>query len=167
MIQPPEAFSVQPSTVPKRGLEYGKALALDSDMYNEMKQAHRNFGFDVLMLVDGAVSVAEIADSMFQPNERVVELLKWAASKRIIEVPLCDEEAMVVSEATMGRFVKCPKFVGDLSKIKGADIEIVRLCDGTKTTEEIAEAAGIQNAKVIQIIARNKKFGIKMIGKTV
>jgi hypothetical protein len=167
VVQPPEAFNVQPSTVPKRGPGYANALALDSDLYNEMKQTHRNFGFDVLMLVDGVVSVVEIADSMFQPNERVIDLLKWAASKRIVEAPLCDEEDVVASEAKMGRFVKCPKFVGDMSKIKGGDIEIVRLCDGTKTTEEIAEAAGIQNAKVIQIIARNKKFGIKMIGKTV
>ena len=132
-----------------------------------MKQMHRNFGFDVLMLVDGALSVAQIADSMFQSNERVVELIKWAASKGIVEAPLSDEKVEVVSEPTMGRFVKCPRFVGDLSKIKGSDIEILRFCDGTKTTEGIAEIAGVQNSKVIQIIARNKKHGIKMIGKTV
>jgi hypothetical protein len=167
VVRLPEAFNVQPSTVPKRGQDYGTALSLDSDLYNEMKQAHRNFGFDVLMLVDGAVSVAQIADSMFQPNERVVDLIKWAASKGIVEAPLCDEMTEVDSEATMGRFVKCPKFMGDLSKIKGKDIEILRLCDGKKTTEEIAESAGVQNSQVIQIIARNKKHGIKMIGKTV
>ncbi|MHA1924397.1 MAG: hypothetical protein ACXABV_13220 [Candidatus Thorarchaeota archaeon] len=167
VARPPEAYNVQPSTVPKRGRDYETALSLDSDLHGEMKQMHRNFGFDVLMLVDGAVSVAQIADSMFQSNERVVELLKWAASRGIVEAPLCDEEAEVVSEPTMGRFVKCPKFVGDLSKIKGGDIEILKLCDGTKTTEEIAETAGVQNSKVIQIIARNKKHGVKMIGKTV
>lgn len=167
VVRPPEAFNVQPSTIPKRGLDYATALSLDSELYTEMKQAHRNFGFDVLMLVDGAVSVAQIADSMFQPNERVVELLKWAASKGIVEAPLCDEEAVVASEPTMGRFVKCPKFEGDLSKMKSGDLEILRLCDGTKTTEEIAEIVGTQNSQVIQIIARNKKHGIKMIGKTV
>jgi hypothetical protein len=167
VVRPPEAFNVQPSTIPKRGPDYATALSLDTELHTEMKQAHRNFGFDVLMLVDGAVSVAQIADSMFQSNERVVELIKWAASKGIVEAPLCDEEAMVVSEPTMGRFVKCPKFEGDLSKMKDADLEILRLCDGTKTTEEIAEIVGTQNSQVIQIIARNKKHGIKMIGKTV
>nr|KXH72106.1 MAG: hypothetical protein AM324_07840 [Candidatus Thorarchaeota archaeon SMTZ1-83] len=166
VVRPPEAFNVQPSTVPKRGPAYAAALTLDSDLYKEMKQMHRNFGFDVLMLVDGSLSVAQVADSMFQPNERVIDLLKWAASKNIVGVPLC-EESIVVSEATMGRFVKCPKFIGDLSKIDGRDVEILRLCDGTKTTEEIAEMAGVQNSKVIQIIARNKKYGIKMIGKTI
>jgi hypothetical protein len=163
----PEAFNVQPTTIPKRGQSYGDALNLDSDLHNEMKQVHGNFGFDVLMLVDGSVTVAEIADSMFQPNERVIELIKWAASKEIVEAPLCDEEIVAVSEDTMGRFVKCPKFTGDLSKIKGEDIEILRLCDGNRTTEEIAELLGIQNSKVIQVMARNKKFGIKMIGKTI
>jgi DNA-binding transcriptional regulator LsrR (DeoR family) len=119
------------------------------------------------MLVDGAVSVSQIADSMFQSNERVVDLLKWAASKGIVKAPLCDEVTEAVTESKMGRFVKCPKFMGDLSKIKGGDIEILRLCDGKKTTEEIAASAGVQNSQVIQIIARNKKHGIKMIGKTV
>ncbi|MHA2069869.1 MAG: hypothetical protein ACXABY_36355 [Candidatus Thorarchaeota archaeon] len=133
VVRPPEAFNVQPSTIPKRGPTYGTALNLGSDLHTEMKQAHRNFGFDVLMLVDGTVSVAHIADSMFQP----------------------------------GRFIKCPRFVGDLSKVKGGDIDILRLCDGTKTTEDIAKVAGVQNSKVIQVIARNKKFGIKTIGKTV
>ncbi|MHA2119027.1 MAG: helix-turn-helix domain-containing protein [Candidatus Thorarchaeota archaeon] len=165
VARPPEAFNVQPSTIPKRGPNYGTALSLDSDLHNEMKQTHRNFGFDVLMLVDGALSVAQIADSMFQPNERVMDLIKWAASKGIVEAPLCNEKAD--SEPTMGRFVKCPKFIGDLSKIKGKDIEILKLCDGKKTTEEIAETAGFQKSQVIQIIARNKKHGIKMIGKTV
>jgi hypothetical protein len=166
VVRPPEAFNVQPSTIPKRGPTYGTALNLGSDLHTEMKQAHRNFGFDVLMLVDGTVSVAHIADSMFQPNERVVDLLKWAASKGIVDVPVA-EEIEVVSEDAIGRFIKCPRFVGDLSKVKGGDIDILRLCDGTKTTEDIAKVAGVQNSKVIQVIARNKKFGIKTIGKTV
>ncbi len=161
----PEAFNVQPATIPKRGSTYSAALNLDSDLHKEMKQTHRNFGFDVLMLVDGTVSVAQIADSMFQSNERVVAFIKWAASQGIVEVPL-GQEIKVASEVAMGRFVKCPRFVGDLSKVKGGDLEIMNLCDGTKTTEEIAAAAGVQNSKVIQIIARNKKFGVKMIGKT-
>jgi hypothetical protein len=165
--RPPEAFNVQPTTIPKRGPSYGDAINLDSDLHNEMKQAHGNFGFDVLMLVDNTVTVAEIADSMFQPNERVTELIKWAASKGIVEAPLCDEGTVAISEDTMGRFVKCPKFLGDLSKIQNGDIEILRLCDGSRTTEEIAGILGIQNSNVIQTIAGNKKFGIKMIGKTV
>jgi hypothetical protein len=119
------------------------------------------------MLVDGVVSVAQIAESMFQSNERVVDFIKWAASRGIVEAPLCDEKDEVVSEPAMGRFVKCPKFTGALSKIKNGDIEILKLCDGKKTTEEIAEAAGVQKSQVIQIIARNKKHGIQMIGKTV
>ncbi|MFX1262051.1 MAG: hypothetical protein ACFFAZ_08195 [Promethearchaeota archaeon] len=165
--RPPEAFNVQSTTIPKRGLGYGDALNLDSDLHKEMKQAHGNFGFDVLMLVDSTVTIAEIADSMFQPNERVAELIKWAASKGIVEAPLCTEGTVAASEDTIGRFVKCPKFLGSLSKIQDGDVEILRLCDGSRTTEEIAEKLGIQHTNVIQSIARNKKFGIKMIGKTI
>ncbi|MFW9846487.1 MAG: hypothetical protein ACFFD6_07055 [Candidatus Thorarchaeota archaeon] len=168
VLLPPESYSVQPSTIPKRGSNYGNALSLDSDLYNEMKKNYRNFGFDVLMLVDGNVSVAQIADSMFQPNERVIDLLRWAASKGIVEVPVSEEEVSEGEpEAALGRFVKCPKFVGDLSKVKGNDRDLLKLCDGTRTTEEIAEQTGNPHSKVIQVIARNKKFGIKMIGKTV
>lgn len=167
VLLPPGSYNVQPSTIPKRGSNYGNALALDSDLYNEMKKAHRNFGFDVLMLVDGSVSVAHIADSMFQPNERVIDLLRWAASKGIVDVPISAEKVSEdESEVALGRFVKCPKFAGDLSKVKSNDTEILKLCDGTRTTEEIAEQTGVPHSRVIQVIARNKKFGIKMIGKT-
>ncbi|NHJ13260.1 MAG: hypothetical protein EAX95_06255 [Candidatus Thorarchaeota archaeon] len=162
----PGDFNVQPNTVAKRGSEYSTALSLDSPLYKEMKSKYRNFGFDVLMLVDGTKSVSQVADSMFQSTERVIELLKWAAAQNIVEVP----EVVEISQAAaakVGKFVKCPKFEGDITKIKGADADIIGRCDGTITTEEIADALNIPHTKVIQAIARNKKLGIKMIGKTV
>ncbi|MFW9799315.1 MAG: hypothetical protein ACFFD9_02685 [Candidatus Thorarchaeota archaeon] len=164
--RPLESFSVKPETIPKRGTAYQIALSLESDLNNEMRETHRNFGFDVLMLVDGTMSVSQIADSMFQSNERVIELLKWAASKWIVDVPEAKEE-VPTSESTIGKLVKCPRFEGDLSKVKSGEVEVLRLCNGTRTTEEIAELARIPHHKVVETIARNKKHGIKMIGKTV
>ncbi len=164
----PESFIITPSTVPKRGPAYASALSLESSLYEEMKQAHRNFGFDVLMLVDGILSVEKIADSMFQPTERVVNLLKWAAVRKIIEVPVHKAESEAeTSKTTMGRFIKCPKYEGPLDKVQAPDIEIVRLCDGTKTPEQIAEITGIPHPKVIQTLARYRKYGMKMIGRTI
>ncbi|MFX1368351.1 MAG: hypothetical protein ACFFAY_07125 [Promethearchaeota archaeon] len=162
----PTDFTVQSDTVPSRGPTYSTALSLDSDLYTEMKKNYRNFGFDVLMLVDGTKAVAQIADSMFQPTERVAELLRWAAAKGIVDVPSDAEEAPD-ADSKVGKFVKCPMFDGDFSKIKGADADIIKLCDGKKTTEEIAQETGTPHTKVIQAIARNKKHGIKMIGKTI
>ncbi|MFQ5831792.1 MAG: hypothetical protein ACE5H4_03730 [Candidatus Thorarchaeota archaeon] len=164
--RPPESFSVKPETIPKRGTAYQTALSLESNLHNEMRETHRHFGFDVLMLVDGIMSASQIADSMFQSNERVIELLKWAASKWIVDVPEAEEE-VPVAESIMGKLVKYPRFEGDLSKVKNGDIEILRLCNGTRTTEEIAELTRIPHPKVVETIARNKKHGIKMIGKTV
>ncbi|MFW9794406.1 MAG: hypothetical protein ACFFEE_08895 [Candidatus Thorarchaeota archaeon] len=170
-VQPdlsPDDFNVQPGTVPTRGSAYSTALSLDSALYAEMKNLYRNFGFDVLMLVDGTNSVEKIADTMFQPNNRVVELLKWGASKGIIDVPQATEEesAAIAEQPTMGRYVKCPHFEGDMSKVAAADQAVIRLCDGTRTTEQIAEELNVPLPKVVQSVAKYRKHGLKVIGKT-
>ena len=167
----PEDFSVSTSTIPERGPEYSTALSLDSELNTEMKIQYRNFGFDVLMLVDGANTVENIADSMFQPTDRVIDLLKWSAVRGVITVPRIEEGADDGSPSgasgSMGRYVKCPMFEGDLNKVSGDDLTIIRLCDGKKTQEQIAEATGLPTAKVVQTLAKYRKAGLKMIGKTI
>lgn len=164
-------FDVSPSTIPERGSEYSTALSLDSELYTAMKELYRNFGFDVLMLVDGTNSVEHIADSMFQPTGRVIDLLKWGATRGIIGVPRIEEgsekAAQISASGSMGRYVKCPKFDGDISKVSGDDIAIIRMCDGKKTQEQIAEATNLPVPKIVQILAKYRKLGLKMIGRTI
>ena len=167
-LSPPESYNVQPATVPERGPQYTNALTLASDLYTEMKNLYRNFGFDVLMLVDGSISVEKIADSMFQPNNRVIDLLKWGASKGIITVPQmsADEQETTESKSTLGRYVKCPRYEGDANKVASGDQNIIRMCDGTHTTEQIAETLKLPLPKVVETVAKYRKHGLKMIGKT-
>ncbi|NHI88514.1 MAG: hypothetical protein EAX87_03265 [Candidatus Thorarchaeota archaeon] len=168
-LPPPESFNVLPATVPERGPTYSNALSLDSALYSEMKKLYRNFGFDVLMLVDGTISVEKIADSMFQPNNRVIELLKWGASKGIVEVPLVSagDEVKTKAQSSMGHYIKCPRFEGDMGKIASEDMNIIRICDGSRTTEQIAEELKLPLPKVVQTIAKYRKYGLKLIGKTI
>lgn len=168
-LPPPESFNVLPATVPERGPKYSNALSLDSALYSEMKKLYRNFGFDVLMLVDGTISVEKIADSMFQPNNRVIELLKWGASRGIIEVPLISAGDEVKAEArgSMGHYIKCPRFEGDMGKVASEDMSIIRICDGSRTTEQIAEELKLPLPKIVQTIAKYRKYGLKLIGKTI
>ncbi len=166
----PDDFSVSPSSIPERGSEYSVALSLNSELYAEMKKSYRNFGFDVLMLVDGSTNVESIADSMFQPTDRVIDLLKWGASRSIIVVPRIKEESKVDGSSergSIGRYVKCPKFEGNLSKVSGDDISIIRLCDGKITQEQIAEATGLPIPKIVQTLAKYRKLGLKIIGRTI
>lgn len=164
----PSDFQLTPSSVPGRGKAYPNALSLDSDLYKEMKKVYRNFGFDVLMLVDGNTPVRDIAESMFQPLERVIDLLKWAAAKGIVTAPQRSPSDTPDEETGgFGRFVKVPKFAGDESKINPEDAPIVELCDGTKTPEQIAKAAGVPVPRVIQVLAQYRRHGMQMIGKTV
>jgi len=167
-LPPPDAFNVQPITVPERGPRYSNALTLDSALYFEMKNLYRNFGFDVLMLVNGTISVEKIADSMFQPNERVIDLLKWGASKGIINVPqlAAGEEVPTKTKGTMGRYVKCPRFEGDFGKVESGDQSIIKMCDGNRTTEQIAESLNLPLPKIVQTVAKYRKHGLKLIGKT-
>ncbi|TFG99148.1 hypothetical protein E4H12_03770 [Candidatus Thorarchaeota archaeon] len=167
----PENFNVSPSTIPERGPQYSTSLTLDSELNSEMKTLYRNFGFDVLMLVNGSNSVTNIADSMFQPTDRVIKLLKWSATRGIIEVPRIEEGSEEAAAASiggsMGRYVKCPKFEGDLSKVSGDDIAIIRLCDGTQTQEQIAKVTSLPVSRIVQTLAKYRKFGLKMIGRTI
>lgn len=166
----PNDFNVTTSTIPERGPQYSTSLTLDSELNSEMKKLYRNFGFDVLMLVDGSNTVTNIADSMFQSTDRVIDLLKWSATRGIIEAPRAVEgsEKSTATSAggSMGRYVKCPKFEGDLSKVSGDDIAIIRLCDGMQTQEQIAEATSLPVSRVVQTLAKYRKFGLKMIGRT-
>ena len=164
----PDDFAVSPSTTPGRGPQYANALSLESVLYGEMKKLYRNFGFDVLMLVDGMNSVEQIADSMFQPTDRVTELLKWGASRGIVEVPRAEkgEANAKATPGSLGRYVKVPTFEGDLGKVSGDDIAVIRQCDGKKTPEQIAEALGLPEAKVVQTLAKYRKHGLRMVGKT-
>jgi hypothetical protein len=164
----PNDFSVTPVTIPERGAEYSNSLLLDSPLYNEMKQLYRNFGFDVLMLVDCVNSAEKIADSMFQPVDRVIDLLRWSASKSIVDVPLLDEAPQFVTAGvSFGTYVKCPLFEGDLSKVSGDDIQVISLCDGQRTPEQIADNTNLPIPKVVQTIAKYRKVGLKMVGKTI
>jgi hypothetical protein len=167
----PEDFSVSPSTIPERGPQYSTSLTLDSNLNSEMKTLYRNFGFDVLMLVDGRNTVTNIADSMFQPTDRVIDLLKWSATRGIIIVPRVVEGSVEQeksrSSGSMGKYVKCPMFEGDLEKVSGDDLTIIRLCDGMKTPEQIAEVTSLPMPKVLQALAKYRKSGLKMIGRTI
>jgi hypothetical protein len=164
----PKDYNVTPNTVPERGAEYSNSLLLDSALYNEMKKLYRNFGFDVLMLVDGNTSVEKIADSMFQPIDRITDLLKWTATKGIIGLPILSENPeFVAAGASLGKYVKCPMFDGDFSKVLDEDAQIIRLCDGKLTPEQIAEKTNQPIPKVVQTIAKYRKAGLKMIGRTI
>ena len=167
----PADFQILPSTIPQRGPNYSKALLLDSELYGEMKQKYRNFGFDVLMLVNGGNSVTRIADSMFQSNDRVVDLLLWGATRGIVNVPRVEETSEIAkagsSSGSLGRFVKCPRFEGDFSKVSNEDLRIIQLCDGMRTPEQIAESTDLPLPKIVQTIAKYRKTGLKMIGRTV
>jgi hypothetical protein len=170
----PDDFVVYPSTVPKQGSMYSTALTLHSELYDEMKKTYRNFAFDVMMLIDDSITVSEIADSMFQPTERIVEMLKWAASKKIVDVPEAEVtaeseagvEASDVGAPSLGRFVKCPQFTGEVGKAKGHDREVLQHCNGKNSIEDIANSSGLSHAKIMQVLGRYRKQ-IKMIGKPV
>jgi len=167
----PDDFNVSTSTIPERGPHYSTSLTLDSELNTEMKKLYRNFGFDVLMLVDGTNSVTSIADSMFQPTDRVTDLLKWSATRGIIVVPRVVVGAEGSTESggsgSMGKYVKCPKFEGNLDKVSGDDMAIIRQCDGKKTPEQIAEATSLPMPKVMSTLAKYRKSGLKMIGRTI
>ncbi len=160
----PQDFTLKSDTIPKRHEQYSNALSLDSDLYKAMKEKYRNFGFDVLMLVDDKTSVEDIAEAMLQPHERIMELLRWAATKRIVNLPRAEKDQE--AERAMGRFVKCPMYEGKESEVDSEDQNIISLCDGYHTLEQIAEMTNTPLNKVIRTIGKYRKDGLVMIGRT-
>ena len=141
-----------------RGERYRDAMTLDSSLNLALKKTYANLGSDILLVIDEKMTIYKIAGSLTKPVERVVDVVKWCLAEKIVDVACPDAQATSQTE-----IVELPLFEGNLDKVKKEHRQILALCDGTKTLQEISTELGIQYFQALQSILSYRGKTLRMV----
>jgi hypothetical protein len=153
-----EPVQVNHGCVVVRGERYIEAVTLDSKLNLALKRTCSNLGVDVLLVIDEKMTVYKIAGSLAKPVERVLDVVKWCLSEKIVDVDCPDKQ-----EPSQKEIVELPLFEGKLEKAKKEHRSILALCDGTRTLQEISTELGIQYFQALQSILSYRGKTLRMI----
>jgi hypothetical protein len=98
-------------------------------------------------MVDEKRTAFKIAESLGRDSEQVFEVIAWCVKKQIVDIE-CPEE----QEAGTIEIVELPIFEGNLSKVKKDHRELLAMCNGERTLQDIANLMGIPYFKALQSI---------------
>lgn len=141
-----------------RGEKYKEAVTLDTDLNLALKKAHSNLGVDVLLVLDEKMTIYQIAGSLVKPAERVVDVIRWCLVEKIVTVDCPDAE-----ETSQKEIVELPLFEGKIDKAKKEHRQILELCDGTRTLQEISTELGILYFEALQSILPYRGKTLRMV----
>lgn len=146
-IEPPGEVEVRHGCVVRRDSFFNDAMAIEGQLNNELKGRFSNLGVDVLLMVDEKRTAFKIAETLGRGTEQVFEVIAWCVQKQILNLE-CPEE----QEAGTIEIVELPIFEGDLSKVKNDHRELLAMCNGERTLQDIANLMGIPYFKALQSI---------------
>jgi len=146
-VEPPQEVEVRHGCVVLRESLFNEAMALEGTLNNELKNRFSNLGVDVLLMVDEKRTAFKVAETLGRDTEQVFEVIAWCVQKQILKIE-CPEE----QEAGTIEIVELPIFEGDLSKVKKDHRELLAMCNGERTLQDIANLMGIPYFKALQSI---------------
>jgi hypothetical protein len=141
-----------------RGERYRDAMTLDSSLNLALKKAYSNLGVDILLIIDEKMSIYKIAGNLIKSVERVLDVIKWCLSEKIVDVDCPPAE-----EVTQKEIVEMPLFEGKIEKAKKEHRQILALCDGTRTLQDIATELGILYFEALQSILPYRGKTLRMV----
>ncbi|MFW9799311.1 MAG: hypothetical protein ACFFD9_02665 [Candidatus Thorarchaeota archaeon] len=144
---PPLVVEVRHGCVVHRAAMFNEAMTLDAALNNELKIQFSNLGIDVLLMVDEKRTAFKISESLGRRTEQVFDVIKWCVRKQIVSIE-CPEE----QEAGDIEIVELPLFEGDLNKVKNEHRELLAMCNGERTLQEISKLLDIPYFKALQSI---------------
>jgi len=142
------------------GPRYTDAVTLGSPLNRLLKDKSAKFAVDVLLLADEKRTVFKISQELGKSVERVIDVVTWCVSERILTVE-CPEE----QEAGVAPIVEYPLYEGDLKKAKKEHQAVLMLCDGVHTVQDIAAELNIPYFKALQSIVPYRGKTVKFVGK--
>jgi len=143
----PREVEVRHGCVVHRDSFFNSAIAIEGELSSELKSRFSNLGVDVLLMVDEKRTAFKIAETLGRGTDQVFEVIAWCVQKQILNVE-CPEE----QEAGTIEIVELPLFEGDLSKVKKDHRDLLAMCNGERTLQEIANLMGIPYFKALQSI---------------
>jgi len=156
--EPEEEVAVQHGCVVHRSDRYNETLTLESDLNIQIKKEFSNLGVDILLIVDEKLTVYNIAEHLSRPVEKTIEIVSWCVSKNILHVE-CPE----VLEPSQKEIIELPLFEGNIDKVKKKHRNIIELCNGKRTLQEIATEVGIPYFEALQSILPYRGKTLKII----
>jgi hypothetical protein len=153
-----ESIELHHGCVVLRGEKYKDAVTIDSSLNLALKKVHANLGVDVLLVIDEKMSIYRISESLVKPAERVLEVVKWCLAERIVDVDCPPAE-----ETSQKEIVELPLFEGNIDKAKKEHRQILALCDGTRTLQEISTELGILYFEALQSILPYRGKTLRMV----
>ncbi len=153
-----ESIELTYGCVVLRGEKYKEAVTLDSGLNLALKKAHANLGVDVLLVIDEKMTIFQIAGSLYKPAQRVEDVIRWCLAEKIVAVDCPDAE-----ETSQKEIVELPLFEGNIEKAKKEHRQILELCDGTRTLQEISTELGILYFEALQSILPYRGKTLRMV----
>lgn len=138
--------------------QYSQAMMSDSELRIAMTDRFDNLALDVLLMVDEERTIFQIAELLDKQVDRIIPLVEWLVPKRVIWVQCPSEQETGTSE-----IVECPVFSGDSGKANREHREVLELCDGTRTVQEIAEELNLQYFQALQAIVPYRGKSVKFV----
>jgi hypothetical protein len=154
----PKDIELNQNCIVHRHERYKEVMTLDSELNTALKRMYANLGIDVLLVVDEKMTIHKIAVNLSKPVDRIMEIVKWCVAEGIVDVEYPES-----LEASHKEIVEIPVFDGKIDKAKKEHQPILRLCDGTRTLQEIAEELGTQYFKVLQSILPYRGKTLRMV----
>ncbi|MFQ5831796.1 MAG: hypothetical protein ACE5H4_03750 [Candidatus Thorarchaeota archaeon] len=165
---PPLVVEVRHGCVVHQGAMFNEAMTLDATLNNELKAKFSNLGIDVLLMVNEKRTAFKIFESLGRRIEQVFEVIKWCVQKQIISIE-CPEE----QEAGDIEIVELPLFEGDINKVKKEHRELLAMCNGERTLQDISKLLDIPYFKALQSIIHYRgktltfiRKGMKSVSRT-
>lgn len=159
-VPEPETIVVKHGCIVLRGPRYNDAVTLGSPLNQLLKSKSAKFSVDVLLLADEKRTVFKISEALGKSVEQVIDVVTWCVSERILAVE-CPEE----QETGITAIVEYPLFEGDLKKAKKEHQDVLMLCDGAHTVQDIAATLNMPYFKALQSIVPYRGKTLRFVGK--
>ena len=156
--EPVEPVEVRPGCVVHRGENYKDSVTLDSEINTSLKREFSNIVIDVLLVIDEKMTVYKLAEHLSRPVEKVIEIVDWCVSRKVLWVECPEEQKPAQKE-----IIELPLFEGKINKTKKKHRPVLELCDGKRTLQEIATELDIPYFEALQSVVPYRGKTVKFI----
>jgi hypothetical protein len=144
-----------------RGEKYNETMTLESDLNQEIKARFANIGIDILLMADEKRTIFKIAESLGRGVEEALGVIRWCVPRKIVRVE-CPE----AQETGAVEIIELPIYEGELKKAKKKHRDLLSLCDGNRSLQEIAQELGIPYFQALQSILPYRGKTLRFIRKS-
>lgn len=144
-----------------RGEKYNETMTLESDLNKEIKARFANIGIDILLMADEKRTIFKIAESLGRGVEEALGVIRWCVPRKIVRVECPDTQ-----ETGAVEIIELPIFEGELKKAKKEHRDLLSLCDGNRSLQDISHELGIPYFQALQSILPYRGKTLRFIRKS-